>query len=145
MKILQRYWLGPLFLGALATAIPVTAEAQIFVPPNNGFNATIALPSTIDAFWTGVNEGLEKTGDGLDHLTGTRGKVREGVGSFESLRPGTPVAVQYTVKGIQASADAADQSGLRANEGTVTRVNRGRKEITIKYANGTAETLRSDN
>src|SRR5215470_3659492 len=99
MSILQRLWLGPLLLGAFATATPA-ADAQILVPPNNGFNATIALPSTIDAFWTGVNEGLEKAGDGLDHIVDGKGpRVRKGEGSLDSLQPGTPVAVQYIVKG----------------------------------------------
>ena len=50
MHILQRFWLSPLLLGAFALASPPTARAQIFVPPNNGFNATIVLPSTIEAF-----------------------------------------------------------------------------------------------
>lgn len=148
MKILQRYWLGPLFVGVSALAMPPTATAQIFVPPNNGFNATIALPSTIDAFWTGVNEGLEKAGDGLDDLAGAKGtKVRKGMGSLDSLQPGMPVAVQYTVKGIQASADASGQisQGSNVNEGTVTRVDRDNRKVTIKYANGSTETLRSDN
>lgn len=149
MKILQRYWLGPLFLGVLALAMPPTATAQIMVPPNNGFNATIVLPSTIDAFYTGLNEGLEKTGEGIEHLTGANGtKVRKGVGSLDSLQPGTPVAVQYTVKGIQASADQTAQiapTALNVNEGTVTKVDRYNGRVTIKYANGTTETLRSDN
>ena len=146
--MLQRFWLGPLLFGAFALAT-WTAEAQILQPPpNNGFNATIALPSTIDAFWTGVNEGLEKAGDGLDALTGDGTKVAKGSGSFESLRPGTPVAVQYAVKGIQASPRLDSQTapnGANVNEGTVTRVDRSRKQITIKYANGGTETLHSDN
>jgi hypothetical protein len=148
MSIQQRFWLGPLLLGALAIATP-TADAQILVPPNNGFNATIALPSTIDAFWTGVNEGLEKAGDGLDHLVGAKGpRVGKGVGSLDNLQPGTPVAVQYTVKGIQASADGTDQigqEGVNANEGVVTKVDRGKKEITIKFADGQTQTLESEN
>ena len=147
--MLQRFWLGPLLFGAFALGTP-TAGAQVLQPPpNNGFNATIALPSTIDAFWTGVNEGLEKAGDGLDALTGDTGtKVGKGIGSFESLRPGTPVAVQYAVKGIQASPRWNTQSGpngANINEGTVTGVDRSRKRITIKFANGGTETLRSDN
>jgi len=119
------------------------------VPPNNGFNATIVLPSTIDAFYTGLNEGLEQAGDGIDHLTGSNGtKVRKGVGSLDSLQPGTPVAVQYMVKGIQASADQTAQVSslpVTINEGTVTRVDRDRKRITITFANGTTEALQSDN
>ena len=34
---------------------------------------------------------------------------------------------------------------MTANEGTVTSVDRGRKQITIKFANGGTETLHSDN
>ena len=145
MRILQRFWLGPLLLGAFAMAAS-TVEAQVLQPPpNNEFNATIALPSTIDAFWTGVNAGLEKAGDGLESLAGDTGSnVGKGLGSFDSLRPGTPVAVQYAVKGIQASPDWKP-IGANINEGTVTGVDRSRKRITIKFANGGTETLHSDN
>ncbi len=148
MNIQQRFWLGPLILGAMTIATP-PAGAQILVPPNNGFNATIALPSTIDAFWTGVNEGLDKAGDGLNHLAGAKGpRTGKGTGSLDSLRPGTPVAVQYMVKGVEASADAADQigqNGAAANEGVVMKVDRGKKEITIKFADGQTQTLESEN
>jgi hypothetical protein len=148
MSIQQRLWLGPLLLGAFAIATP-TASAQILVPPNNGFNATIALPSTIDAFWTGMNEGLEKAGDGIDHLAGAKGpQARKGAGSLESLQPGTPVAVQYAVKGIQASADGAGEIGndaSTANEGVVTKVDRGKKEITVRFADGQIQKLESEN
>jgi hypothetical protein len=69
------------------------------------------------------------------------------VGSLDSLQPGTPVAVQYVVKGIQASADQTTQGSatpVTINEGTVTRVDRTRKRITIRFANGTTEALQSD-
>jgi hypothetical protein len=148
MTILQRYWLGPLLFGGFVLAAPPTARAQIFIPPNNGFNATIVLPSTIDAFYTGLNEGLEKAGDGIDSMNRGRGRVREGTGSLKSLRPGTPVAVQYSVKGIQASADGTSQigqPGSNVNEGVVTKVDRDDRKVTIKFANGSTETLRSDN
>ena len=143
MKILQRFWLGPLLVGAFAMATSAVEAQVLQPPPNNEFNATIALPSTIDAFWTGVNAGLEKAGDGLDALAGDS-KVGKGLGSFGSLRPGTPVAVQYAVKGIQASPDWTP-NGANINEGTVTRVDSSRKRITIEYANGATETLHSDN
>jgi hypothetical protein len=148
MSILQRFWLGTLLVGAFAIATP-TADAQILVPPNNGFNATIALPSTVDAFWTGVNEGLDKAGDGINDLVGAKGpRGGKGIGSLDSLRPGTPVAVQYTVKGIQTSADGAGQvgsDGVKANEGVVTKVDRAKKEITIKFADGQTQKLESEN
>ena len=149
MTILQRYWLGPLFVGAFALVSPSTVSAQISMPPpKNGFNATIVLPSTIDAFYTGLNEGLEKLGDGIDDLGLGRSGVREGAGSLKGLQPGTPVAVKYTVKGIQASADGTSQiaqPGSNVNEGIVTRLDRNNRRVTIKFANGSTETLRSDN
>ena len=148
MSLQQRFWLGPLLLGAFAIATP-TANAQILIPPNNGFNATIALPSTVDAFWNGVDEGVDKAADGIGHLAGAKGaRVAKGAGSLDALQPGTPVAVQYTVKGIQASADQADQIGLNggaANEGVVTKVDRGKKEITVKFADGQTQKLESEN
>ena len=118
------------------------------VPPNNGFNATIVLPSTINAFYTGLNKGLDKAGDGLDHLTGGSKdtKVHGGKRALDGLQPGTAVVVRYTVKGIQASADETDQTGptgMKVNEGTVTRVDRSDRRVTIKFADGSTDTLRA--
>jgi len=148
MSIQQRFWLSALLFGAFAVAT-TTANAQIQVPPNNGFNATIALPSTVDTFWTGVNEGLTKAGDGLDHLVGAKGpRAGRGAGSLDGLQPGTSVAVEYTVKGVPASADGADQigqEGVKANEGVVTKVDRNKKEITIRFSDGQTQTLESEN
>jgi hypothetical protein len=53
--------------------------------------------------------------------------------------------VHYSVKGIQTSADEIDESrrnGSSVNEGIVTSVDRSRKRITIRFAEGTTETLR---
>jgi hypothetical protein len=148
MYKLHRFWVPGVFLGVLTLASPQTAGAQIMVPPNNGFNATIVLPSTVDAFYTGLNKGLDKAGDGLDHLTGGSKdtKVRSGKRALDGLQPGTSVVVRYTVKGIQASADETDQAGptgLNVNEGVVTRVDRGDRRVTIKFADGSTDTLRA--
>jgi hypothetical protein len=144
----QGYWLAPLFVGLTALAAPPTAAGQILIPPNNGFNATIVLPSTIDAFYTGLNKGLEEAGDGINDLGRTTKikKVHGGKSTLDGLQPGAAVVVDYTVKGIQASPDQinqADPDTLRANEGAVTRVDRSRKEITVKFAHGATQTLRA--
>jgi hypothetical protein len=55
------------------------------------------------------------------------------------------VVVHYTNQGEQASAeeiDRIDDDGLRVTEGVVTRVDRRRKEIAIRYDVGKTETLR---
>jgi len=94
MNMLQRFWLGPLLFEAFVLAMP-TAEAQVLQPPpNNGFNATIALPSTTDAFWTSVKEGLEKAGDGLDAQTGDMG-IKAGKGMVTGVDRSTK---QITIK-----------------------------------------------
>jgi len=137
-----------LFLGLLTPTTARTAAAQTERPPIHGFNATIALPETIEKFYSDLNTGLEKAGDGIDHLArATKGtKVRGGDAALEGLQPGSAVVVQYTVKGIKASADEARQigpNGSSINEGTVTRVDRSRKRITVRFANGATETLRA--
>jgi hypothetical protein len=138
-------WLALLFLGLLTPITARTADAQTKAPPMHGFNGTMALPETMDKFYSGVEAGLEKLGDGIDHLTGAgkRTKVRGGTAALEGLHPGSTVVVQYTVKGIQASADDIGQNGSSVNEGTVTRVDRSRKRISIRFANGVTETLRA--
>ena len=144
MSIQTTHWLVPLFVGLVTLTSPPTTAAQA---PINGFNATIALPSSVDKFYSDVNTLLVKTSDGVEHLVHvTKGTtVHGGTTSLDSLKPGTAVVVHYTVKGIQASADEIDRigpEGLRVNEGTVTSVDRTRKRITIAFSNGTTETLR---
>jgi hypothetical protein len=144
MSIQTPYWLCPLFVGLVTLTAPRTTAAQA---PINGFNATIALPSSVDKFYSDVHTVLVKTSDGVEHRVHvTKGTTAHGgPASLDSLKPGTAVAVHYTVKGIQASADEIDligPEGLRVNEGTVTNVDRARKRITIAFSNGTRETLR---
>ena len=64
MTIYSGYWLAPLFIGLLTVATPRTAGAQNTAPPIHGFNAVIALPETMDAFYSGLNTGLVEAGDG---------------------------------------------------------------------------------
>jgi hypothetical protein len=142
-------WLAPLFLGLLTPTTARTAAAQGETPPIHGFNATIALSETIEKFYSDVHIGLEKVGDGIEHLArATKGtKVRGGAAALEGLQPGTAVVVQYTVKGIRASADDEARqigpNGSSVNEGTVMRVDPSRKRITVRFANGATETLRA--
>ena len=135
---------GSLALTALLAAAPARAQVQV---PIHGLTGTIALPDNVDKFYSGMNTLLVKTSDGIEHVIHvTKGtQVHGGAASLDSLRPGTTVVVHYTVKGIQTSADEIDRvgsDGLKTNEGTVTSIDRVKKRITIKFANGTSETLR---
>jgi predicted RNA-binding protein len=55
------------------------------------------------------------------------------------------VVIHYTVQGTGQSAQEIDvlgDEGLKVTEGRVTRIDRGHKEITIRFDNGRTETLR---
>src|SRR5262245_18836003 len=65
MNMLQRFWPGPL------------------------------LPSTTDTFWTSVNGGLEKAGDGFDALTGDMG-TKAGNGTVTEVDRSTKhITIKY--------------------------------------------------
>ena len=136
MTIHSGYWLVSIFLGLVTLATPRAAGAQsVPPPPIHGFNAIIALPETVDAFYSGLNTGLVAAGDGIAHLVGAtkRTKVHGGAVALEGLEPGTPIVVQHTVKGIDSSV----------NRATVTRVDRDRKRVAITFESGATETLRA--
>jgi hypothetical protein len=123
---------------------PLALQAQA---PIHRFNATIALQSTDEKFYSDVNTMLVKTGDGVERVVHVikDSTVDVASASLDDLRPGKPVLVHYTVKGIQASAKEIDQPGpdrQKLNEGTVIRVDRHDKRVTIRFADGEMETLR---
>jgi hypothetical protein len=139
--------------GILLAAIPVVWALTVALravagdqPPIHGVTGTIALPATVDKFYSDMNKLVVKTSDGVERVvTVTKGTKVHGGTSLDGLTPGTPVVVHYTVKGINASAVEIDRlgpDGLKQNEGTVGSVDRKHKRITVRFANGTTETLR---
>ena len=139
----QEFWLSALFLSILTLLVARAAPGQIMAPPIHGFNATIALPDTIDKFYTGVNKGLEKAGDGIDHLRQSTPDVKARGGALDGLLPGTSVVVHYALKGIPASADDRTTADGTAtpNEGTVVAIDRGKERITVRFAAGATQTF----
>lgn len=74
--------------------------------------------------------GAEKTGEAAK-------------GAFHGLKEGSEVAVHYTTKGTEDTAEEVDnigKEGLKATEGTVSRIGSGGKTIVVKTADGTEET-----
>jgi hypothetical protein len=56
---------------------------------------------------------------------------------------GSEVAVHYTAKGSEETADEFDRtgkSGMKATEATVTKIDRGAKTLSVKAADGSVET-----
>jgi hypothetical protein len=131
---------GPLMTGlAAAQSIngPTTTTGRVIVGPVTG---TLGLQSTVDKFYTGLHELVKTSG-----IPGTKQSKAYGLETLDTLQPGAPVVAQYAVKGVPTSAYHVDRvgSGLNVNEGIVTRVDRSRNRITIKFSQGSTETFRS--
>jgi hypothetical protein len=105
-----------------------------------------------------VDEGTKtvvvKLGDGTEHTlhfvkrTTVHGAEDIAAGAkeaFHGLKVGTEVAVHYTAKGSEETADEFDRigkAGMKATETTVTKIDRGAKTMSVKAADGTVETYR---
>ena len=106
----------------------------------------MALPANVDKIYDGLNTIVVTTADGVHHVIHPTPDAKiHGAQALASLQRGTPVVVHYTTaKGEKVSdeIDVLGSTGLKYTEGTVTAVDRVRKTITVKYASGTAETLK---
>ena len=134
-------------LVGLVTGVPITLNGQS-PPPVQG---TIALEGTMKKVYRAANLVIVTTIDGVEHVYHftkdllVHGGKGAGVDALQELREGSRVVVHYTVQGAQESASEIDRigdEGLKVTEATVTRIDRGRKQITIRFDNGTTETLR---
>ncbi len=133
-------------VGGLMLGAPPAPSAQA-PPPARG---TIALEGTMKKVYRAVNTIVVTTIDGVDHVYHfTKDLLIHGGKSpadpFEGLREGTTVVVHYTTHDAQQSAEEIDRvgtEGLEETEGVVTRIDRRRKQITIRYDDRNTETLR---
>jgi hypothetical protein len=58
------------------------------------------------------------------------------------LRPGTSVIIHYTAGKQVEEIDRVGPDGLSTTEGVATKIERGKKEITVRYDNGKTEKLK---
>jgi hypothetical protein len=133
-------------LAAVFLLFPPKVDAQNRPP----LQEPLALEGTMKQFYRGANIVIVTTMDGVEHVYQftknliVHGGRKPGVDALEDLRDGTMVAIHYTEAGPQATAEEIDllgDEGLKITEGVVTRIDRRRQEITIRYANGSTETL----
>ncbi len=131
----------------VAAAFAVGLNAQS-TPPGQG---TIALEGTMKTFYKGLNAIVVTTADGIEHTYHfaerliVHGGKSPGPDALEGLREGRMVVIHYTVEGGQQAAreiDIVGDEGLKITEGRVARVDRGRKEITVRFDDGRTEVLR---
>ena len=138
-------WTAVLIVVTLAMSGTAAAQAP---PPVQG---TIALEGTMKKFYRAVNVVVVTTIDGVEHVYHfakdlvVHGGKGSGVKALEGLREGTTVVVHYTAEGSEQAAreiDVIGGEGLEVTEGMVTRVDRGRRQITVRYDNGKTEVFR---
>src|SRR5262245_42390430 len=130
MCIHGRVLRGALLFGCVAlTSRVATAQVQVHIPIH-GVTGIVALPYNVDRFYTDLDKLLTALGG---HLGGASTQHVVEPASLESLKPGMPVVVHYTVRGIQASP-------YDANQGTVADIHK--KVVTIRFADGATRSLR---
>ncbi|HYL35518.1 MAG TPA: hypothetical protein VEV17_06365 [Bryobacteraceae bacterium] len=95
-----------------------------------------------------------KLADGTEHTfhfvkrTAVHGAQDTAAGAqdaFHGLKEGSQVAVHYTAKGTEETAEEVDnvgKDGLKATEATVTHFDRGAKTMAVKTADGTEQTFK---
>lgn len=93
-----------------------------------------------------------KLADGTEHTFHFVGRttvhgVQEAAGgaedAFHGLKEGSQVAVHYTAKGSEETAEEVDnigKDGLKATDATVVHLDRGAKTLAVRTEDGTEET-----
>jgi hypothetical protein len=136
----------------LALALGVLLIVSAAAHPQNRppVQETIALEGTMKQFYRAANMVVVTTKDGVEHVYHftknliVHGGKKPGVDALEDLNEGTLVVIHHRVSDAQASAEEIDllgDEGLKSTEGRVSHIDRRKKEITIRYANGKTETL----
>jgi hypothetical protein len=80
-----------------------------------------------------------KSADGTETAVKVASKA-----TVEGTKEGSEVVVHYTVKGTEKSAvevETVGKDGLKATQGTITKIDRTTKTLTIKTADGTEKTF----
>jgi hypothetical protein len=119
------------------------APAYAQGPPIHGFNGTIATEATIKEEHKAANKIVVATEDGVEHIYDVaKGLVvHGGKDPLSDLKPGTTVIIHFTTDNTAQEIDRVGPDGLSSTEGIATKIDRGKKEITIRYDNGRIEKL----
>lgn len=138
-------------LGTFAFAVPTTRAALQQAPPISGVTGAIALEGTMKKVYAAARTVIVTTVDGVEHVVHfttnliVHGGKGAGVDALQGLREGATVVVHYTMQGGEEAAQEIDRigdEGLKQTEGVVTRVDRRRRQITIRFEYGRTETFR---
>jgi hypothetical protein len=137
-------------IGTAALLLPSSVAAQQ-PPPISGVTGTVALEGTVKREYEGAHAIVVGAVDGSEHVFRAakdllvHGSDKKGEDALRDLRAGMTVVVHYTDEGSDELAHEVDRvggaDGLQVDEGIVTHVDHGRRQIGIRLGNGTIETL----
>jgi hypothetical protein len=131
-------------LGVVGIVALGMAPAYAQGPPIHGVNGTMATEATIKETHKAANKIVVATLDGVEHIyDAAKGlAVHGGKDSLSDLKPGTTVIIHYTSDNTVQEIDRVGADGLNTTEGIATKIDRAKKEITIRYDNGKIERLK---
>jgi hypothetical protein len=120
------------------------APAYAQGPPIHGVTGTMATEATVKEAHTAANKIVVATEDGVEHVyDAAKGMVvHGGKDPLSGLKPGTTVIIHYTPSNAVQEIDRVGADGLSTTEGIATKIDRSRKEITIRYDSGKIEKLK---
>ena len=131
-------------LPAVAVALLCAPAYGQTRPPIHGVTGTIATEATIKEEHKAANKIAVATEDGVEHVydavTGL--KVHGGNEALADLKPGTTVVIHYSPDNTVQEIDRVGDGGLQTTEGMATKIDRGKKELTVRYDNGKVEKLK---
>ena len=130
-------------IAALVSMPPLHAQRP---PAIHGVTGTIASEATIKDEHKAAHKIVVVTEDGVEHVYDAAKDLvmHGGTKVLSDLKPGTTVVIHYTAGAsgdIAHEIDRVGAGGLSVTEGIVRKIDRGRKQITIRYDNGTVEKL----
>ena len=135
----------------LAAGLTLIPSMRVHAQNRPPLQEPIALEGTMKRFYKATNVIIVTTMDGVEHVYHftkdliVHGGKKPGVDALEGLREGTMIVLHRTTSGREdsvAEIDLVGDEGLKITEGGVIDINRRKQEITIKYADGTTETLK---
>jgi hypothetical protein len=122
--------------------------AQATPPPVVPQTGTMALEGTMKTFYRGVNKLVVTTVDGMEHVYHfskdliVHGGEDSGVEALEGMHEGVMVVIHYTIESGEPTVreiDRVTDAGFQVTEARVVRIERGRKRITLRFADGRTE------
>jgi hypothetical protein len=119
------------------------------IEPRHGFlvGEVLKLDAAARTVVVKLDDGTEHTLHIVKRTTvhGAQDTAAGAKDAFHGLKEGSEVAVHYTAKGTEETADEIDnvgKDGLKATEATVAHIDRGTKTLVVRTADGAEDTYR---